>query len=249
MKVLSFDVGMKNLAFCIFNTECSLIEYWKIIDITPKPKENSCATMVNLLDTIPDLLHVDKVLIEKQPSKNNKMRIIEGLLNAYFVIKGITNSESEIKDVVVYSAKHKLGSDTFKGKVNYSQRKKLGVYRTECFLKMNEQTEEVHETFASSKKKDDLADCLLQALSFCNIQIDCNTEQFCKSEKIIARKPSKKQTKSRYSKCNIKWIINEIRSTLETDERLAGEIAKNDRLKRDIIYWFKSVENCLDIII
>ena len=53
------------------------------------------------------------------------MRIIEGLLNAYFVIKGITNRESDIDKVIVYSAKHKLGKDTFRGKTNYSQRKKF----------------------------------------------------------------------------------------------------------------------------
>ena len=200
MKILSFDVGIKNLAFCKYDTYDNIIIDWKIVDITAQKNENSCATLVRILDSITELTDADIVLIEKQPSKNNKMRIIEGLLNAYFVIKGITNAESTIKDVKIYSAKHKLGSDTYKGKVNYSQRKKLGIFKTECFLKQFGQKNNIQTLFNICKKKDDLADSLLQALSYCNVEIECNTEQFCRTEKIISREPSKKQRKTRNSK-------------------------------------------------
>ena len=251
MKILSFDVGIKNLAFCIFNTEHNTINEWQILDITSHKNENSCATMVRILDTVPDMLAVDLVLIEKQPSKNNKMRIIEGLLNAYFVIKGITNNDSTIREVKVYSAKHKLGNDTYRGKVNYSQRKKLGVFRTHHFIKEYSQSEHISNLFETSKKKDDLADCLLQALSYCNIEIECNTEQFCKQEKIISREPSKKQKRTRYSKCNIKWLLQNINKSLssDSDTTIVSEINSSDRLKKDILYWFKSVDNCLQIIL
>ena len=83
MKILSFDVGIKNLAYCITNNE--VIEKWEVLDITANAKESNCAKLVTILDTCEGLLDCDLVLIEKQPSKNNKMRIIEGLLNAYFV--------------------------------------------------------------------------------------------------------------------------------------------------------------------
>ena len=153
MRILSFDVGIKNLAYCIFDSQSQKVQYWNIIDITAKKNDNACAHMVNLLDKYSELLECDLVLIEKQPSRNNKMRIVEGLLNAYFVIKGITNKESSIEKVIVYSAKHKLGKDTFRGKSNYSQRKKLGVFRTEAFLKQYPQTDEFHYMFLNSKKK------------------------------------------------------------------------------------------------
>ena len=147
MKILSFDVGIKNLAYCIFDSQSQKIRYWNIIDITANKNTNACAHMVEILDKYSEILDCDLVLIEKQPSKNNKMRIIEGLLNAYFVIKGITNKESDIAQVIVYSAKHKLGKDTFRGKSNYTQRKKLGVFRTEAFLRQYPQTDVFHDMF------------------------------------------------------------------------------------------------------
>ena len=249
MKLLSFDVGIKNLAYCIFNTDNNSIEKWNIIDITPKKNDNACAHMVNLLDGYEELLNCDIVLIEKQPSKNNKMRIVEGLLNAYFVIKGITNKDSSISKVIVYSAKHKLGKDTFRGKANYSQRKKLGVFRTHSFLKQYTQTDTFNTLFTNSKKKDDLADSLLQALSYINLDINCDTESFVKQEKIISRKPSKKQERSRYSKCNLKWIFNEYIKEGYTKELILNKIESETKVLSAVKYWFKTNEDAYNTLI
>ena len=243
MKILSFDVGIKNLAYCIFDSQSQKIQNWNIIDITAKKNDNACAHMVNLLDNYPELLDNELVLIEKQPSQNNKMRIIEGLLNAYFVIKGITNKESNIEKVIVYSAKHKLGKDTFKGKSNYTQRKKLGVFRTEAFLKGYPQTDEFHDKFLTSKKKDDLADSLLQALSYINLDIDCDTKSFTENEKVISRKPSKKQERSRYSKCNLKYILNEYIKDSKSKEYILNTIASETKIISAIKYCYKTPED------
>ena len=240
MKIVSFDVGIKNLAYCIFDTETMKIKDWNIVDITTNKKNNECSQVVSVLDQYNNLLDSNLVLIEKQPSKNNKMRIIEALLNAYFVIKGINDKDSSISNVKVYSAKHKLGNDTFKGKVNYNQRKKLGIYKSEIFLKSNIQDTKFVELFEKSKKKDDLADSLLQALSYINFDIKCNTEEFCIQDKIISRKPTKKQEKTRYSKYNLKYIINEFK---KDNNDIEEYIKSNVRLTKDINYWFKSFEN------
>ena len=242
MKILSFDVGIKNLAYCIIDTENLQIEKWNIIDITASRNDNACAHMVNLLDKYSELLDCDLVLIEKQPSKNNKMRIIEGLLNAYFVIRGMTNKESKINTVTVYSAKHKLGKDTFKGKANYTQRKKLGIFRTSAFLKQYKQTDEINTIFDKSKKKDDLADSLLQALSHCGTEVDCNTTEFTANEKVICRKPSKKQERSRYSKCNLKWILNEYVKDKKEKEFILKEMETKTKLCAAVKYWYKTSE-------
>ena len=249
MKILSFDVGIKNLAYCIFDSQSQKIQNWNIIDITAKKKDNACAHMVALLDNYPELLDSDIVLIEKQPSRNNKMRIIEGLLNAYFVIKGITNKESNIEKVIVYSAKHKLGKDTFKGKSNYTQRKKLGVFRTEAFLKGYPQTDEFHDMFLTSKKKDDLADSLLQALSYINLDIDCDTKSFTENEKVISRKPSKKQERSRYSKCNLKYILNEYVKDYKTKEIILNKIIAETKVISAIKYWYKTPEEAYNKLV
>ena len=249
MKLLSFDVGIKNLAYCIFDSQSQKIKSWNIIDITAKKNDNACAHMVELLDKYPELLECDIVLIEKQPSRNNKMRIIEGLLNAYFVIKGITNKESAITKVIVYSAKHKLGNDTFRGKSNYTQRKKLGVFRTEAFLKQYPQTDEFHDMFLTSRKKDDLADSLLQALSYINLDIDCDTKSFSDNEKVISRKPSKKQERSRYSKCNLKYLLNEYVKDSKTKEYILNQISLETKIIAAVKYWYKTPEDAYNKLV
>lgn len=246
MKILSFDVGIKNLAYCVLNND--KIEKWSVLNITSNSKENNCTKLVQTLDACDDILNSDIVLIEKQPSKNNKMRIIEGLLNAYFVIKGITNEQSAINEVKVYSAKHKLGNDTFKGKANYSQRKKLSVFRCGCFLKQTNQSDIIVDIFDKSNKKDDLADCLLQALSFTNFQITEGTLDFKLSEKIVARKPTKKQERTRYSKCNLKWFFNEFKNISQDKNDILFKLSSNVKIQSAIKYWFKTNEEAYDIL-
>lgn len=210
MSILSFDVGMKNLAFCILK-DTTLI-HWNVSEIKYTTNQSLCEAIVNHLDAWPQLLECETVLIEKQPSRNNKMRIIEALLNAYFVIRGIKNEKSNIKKVLVYSAKHKLGSNTLKGKTNYNERKKLSVARCKNFLESTPlQNSAFIDTFTSSKKKDDLADTLLQALSYTKHAIFDNLQLINNEEsKVVARKPSDKQERSgNYSRSNIKYFLKE----------------------------------------
>jgi hypothetical protein len=196
MKILSFDVGLKNLAYCVYETSEDKILTWSVDEI--KGCEITRA-MVKHLDSLN--LECDTILIEKQPTRNNKMRIIENLIHVYYVIK------SPEKKIVVYSPKHKLGKETFKGAKMYRERKKLGINRCNSYLLQNKA--EWIDFFSKSKKKDDLADSLLQALSYCNRLPTGEVENICK---VVARKPTPKQEKNGYSKSNLKYLIinNEI---------------------------------------
>lgn len=210
MSILSFDVGLKNLAFCIL--ENNTIIDWNVSEIKYSTNQNLCEAIVSHLDKFQGIHNCHTVLIEKQPSRNNKMRIIEALLNAYFVIKGTTNDESKIKKVMVYSAKYKLGSSTVKGKSNYTERKKLAIVRCRKFLENTIATNEKWiSQFENSKKKDDLADCLLQALAYAKNSIFDTLQNVCidnTTMKVIARKPTDKQIKSgKYSRSNIKYLL------------------------------------------
>jgi hypothetical protein len=104
---------------------------------------------------------IETVLIEKQPSRNTKMRVMENSLTMFFHMTGM-------RKVINYSAKNKLGAvgKTVKGVKNYSMRKKYSTHMTRSFLKSH--AVDSRELFESHKKKDDLADCLLQALSYLN---------------------------------------------------------------------------------
>lgn len=210
MSILSFDVGIKNLAFCILKE--NKIQQWDVSELKYSTNQSLCEAIVSHCDAWPQMLDCETVLIEKQPSRNNKMRIIEALLNAYFVIKGSKNSESQVKKVLVYSAKYKLGSNTAKGKSNYTERKKLSIERCKKFLELtSDENSAFTKIFYSSRKKDDLADTLLQALAYNKSSLFeqlQNVDLKNSTPKVIARKPTDKQERSgNYSRSNIKYFL------------------------------------------
>lgn len=201
MIVLSFDCGLKNLALCVIE-DGKTIRYWELLEIEISKVEDIPREMIRMLDNRPYVLHVDHVLIERQPSKNPKMCVIQHLLHSYFIIRGLIDNE-RIKRVFPYSAQKKL-QGALKGKCNYRARKKRAVAITEEWLKTCPQSQDILDVWKSSPKQDDLADCLLQALSYDGIlPTTCEFQE----EKIIARKPSSKQERRGYSPSNIKYMV------------------------------------------
>jgi hypothetical protein len=192
MKILSFDVGIVNLAYCIIEkneNQDPKILYWEIIELTKKGNTFSAhiatsgiaelyLTLITQLDQRQHLCNVDIVLIEKQPSFNPKMRIIAGCLQTYFYIRGVVDKRTEkIRSVEFFSPKHKLKCYTgpeldisskngkiVKGK--YAQTKKMGVAIAKVKLEEYSESETMIKLYNDSKKKDDLSDCYLQALTY-----------------------------------------------------------------------------------
>ena len=189
MRVLSFDVGIVNLAYCILESDGTpKLLHWEIIELAKRGNTFSAhiassgiaelyLTLINELDKRPHLLATDIVLIEKQPSFNPKMRIIAGCLQTYFYIRGVIDKDlNKISSVEFFSPKHKLkcytgpeidisskNGKTVKGK--YAQTKKMGVAIARIKLEEYNETDQL-KIFENSKKKDDLSDCYLQALTY-----------------------------------------------------------------------------------
>jgi hypothetical protein len=123
MKLLSWDVGIYNLSYCILekndeNKEIKIID-WNIVNLvdSEKMKKDRNALFENIprkLHELPQLLDVDCVVIENQPSlKNPQMKSIQMILYSYFLILGkvIGNSEitkSYIQSIDFCSASNKL---------------------------------------------------------------------------------------------------------------------------------------------
>jgi hypothetical protein len=123
MKLLSWDVGIYNLSYCILekndeNKEIKIID-WNIVNLvdSEKMKKDRNLLFENIprkLHELPQLLDVDSVVIENQPSlKNPQMKSIQMILYSYFLILGkvIGNSEitkSYIQNVDFCSASNKL---------------------------------------------------------------------------------------------------------------------------------------------
>jgi len=139
------------------------------------------------LDEIPELLKVDKVLIENQVAlKNPKMKTMSAFLYGYFIIRGIVDKEktnSIIPIVKFKSASNKLKInedktiETFKN-TKQSKHKKitkdLAIEYTKVLLKENDENSKYIILNANKwldflnthKKQDDLSDCLLQGYHY-----------------------------------------------------------------------------------
>ena len=123
MKILSWDVGIYNLSYCILekNEETKEIKIidWDIVNLVDNEemKKNTTLIFENIprkLHEKPQLLDVDIVVIENQPSlKNPKMKSIQMILYSYFLILGkvIGNGDKSggyIQSIDFCSASNKL---------------------------------------------------------------------------------------------------------------------------------------------
>jgi hypothetical protein len=128
--------------------------------------------MYKKLNTLPNILQVDQVLIESQPTNiNPAMKTVGAVLFGYFIMKGVTEKEitkSTIKEVKFISPTNKLRVDqnktlaivkSSKGATKYKLTKKLGIEYTNILLSTEQKWK---EHLSSYKKKDDLCDAFLQ---------------------------------------------------------------------------------------
>ncbi len=131
-----------------------------------------CTSMYQKLDQIPELLKVDEILVENQPTFiNPTMKTVSAMLFSYFIMRGIhekTKTHSTVENVIFCSPSNKIkvgGKDADKkleeadeSKV-YKVTKKLSVKYCKALLDDNDDWLKVLD---SHKKKDDMADAFLQ---------------------------------------------------------------------------------------
>ncbi len=208
MIYISFDIGIKNLALCILeynNNEISIID-WRVITLFDKKKDvngiNSLSEILFLeLDNIIGLLkelnhdYIDYVLIENQPSNlNGIMKTVQLLIFSYFSL--LNHWDKIVDNVLLINASLKLQNhnynpdipikiDTTKTKKQqkndkYRINKYLGIEITKYYIKNNTF---LNEYFIKYKKKDDLADTLLQTVSYIKKKFNVTIESVSLSDK------------------------------------------------------------------
>lgn len=197
MIYISFDIGVKNLALCILKkTDKIEILDWRIISIADSKKElkgiddiseRVYYEMDNIVGFIKEngYKKIDYVLIENQPSNlNGVMKTIQHIIYNYFSL--IKHWDNEVENVVLVNASLKTkthdyipdikldddvscvkNSRNFK-KNKYQYNKKLSIAICENYIKNNSN---LIDLFKNNKKKDDLSDACLQAVSYIRTNI------------------------------------------------------------------------------
>jgi hypothetical protein len=209
MLILSIDVGIKNLAFCIYNSDNHAIQFWKVFSVSPINNDMARGIVKSIDDLDIDLSPLDRIVIELQPGRNKRIKAIEHFLHMYFVMKD--------KRVVIFSAKHKLAGTGCenRGKTAqmYRERKKASIALCKQWLIDNKDTnvEWIGIFDKKGSKKDDLADSLSQALAFCHkVHPEESTRPTALSSDVDVRprKPTAKQLqKGRLSRSNLKHLL------------------------------------------
>jgi len=226
--LLSIDVGIRNLAICAIDELTCEIKHWDVDGVPPQHSDGLFLSLRKHLDDRPWLLHATTILIEKQPiGKNKKMASVENFLHAYFLIK------VPEADTIIYDARHKVTDCVGAGKEMYKKRKNAAIER--CWEFLNEDDAVNRHwllVFQDSKKKDDLADTIMMALSFIRrVEPRKAASKKKKSTKLIPRRPNENQKNTKYSKCNLAWIY------LNDPDRV-----KLKRFEKDLKRYFKSMD-------
>ena len=109
---------------------------------------------------------IDNVIIENQIGPlANKMKTIQGMISQYFIM---TNNNIIIDFI---SASNKLKDYLPKEKIDYKQRKKLGIDTCLTIVNNDLQYDEWRGFVNKHTKKDDLSDCFLQGLWFIKYRV------------------------------------------------------------------------------
>lgn len=193
MIYISFDIGVKNLAVCVLDhTDVIRILDWRIITLAESKKElkgiddiaeRIYMEMDNIMGTLKEqnISKIDYVLIENQPSNlNGVMKTIQHIIYCYFSL--VKYWDKEVDNVVLVNASLKTKNHEFQPDVNVptaspDAKKNPKGFKREKY-KLNKATsiaicnhyikddQKLLEIFQHNKKKDDLCDACLQAVSY-----------------------------------------------------------------------------------
>ncbi len=178
--LLSFDIGINNLAFCELavpkdtpsNIVRTRIIKWEIISLRePKEKIDFDEMMKRLLVQLrtrwPQGSQLpDRVLLENQPCmKNPTMKSIQVFIYAYFAMVSMPG----LLTPQLFSASNKLKvkrntllkTGQKQKTVSYGEKKKMAIAVTRLYV-----SDDWLTFFEKQKKKDDYSDCYLQAVYY-----------------------------------------------------------------------------------
>ena len=178
MKILTFDVGVKNLSFCYILSDPFTILEWNTISLIDKEQavnkvsigDLTTATLLALENCFDEQSEIDIVLIENQPSSlNGLMKSISMVIFTFFKLLSLHGGS--VKEVKFISATNKLKVKKNlcpKEKLGYNQLKKKSIELASMYLEQLAPNK--LEWFFKLKKTDDYSDTLLYAIYYMETQ-------------------------------------------------------------------------------
>ncbi len=186
--ILSFDIGIKNLAYCILDKDEDnklRIIKWDIIKLLEDnekckgfPLDELTKRLYKQLNSHFYSYNITKVLLENQPVlKNPVMKSVQMIVFSFFQYQAILLAR-EINTIKLVNASNKLkvgktfteinnNEDIIKIKSKYTRNKKFAIEYTYKILEDRiENFETLIEYFKENKKRDDLADAFLQGIYY-----------------------------------------------------------------------------------
>lgn len=167
-RILSIDIGMKNFCFCYYDSGTQEILEWTRLMLPPKDKQLLIPRLVSFVHAFTKehstvATEASVVAVEQQIAAS--MRIMEAVLHSQFVGRARSINPRQVKNHfrALYPddiAVHKKGLKS--RSIDYVLGKKLAVAVSSRLLE--HQAPEWQDQFKLEPKKDDLADCFLQAV-------------------------------------------------------------------------------------
>ncbi len=171
--IVSFDPAPINMSYMQMDKETQEIVQWGVFSIKDSTNEGSCKKLMEHLDKLN--FNDSTVLHEQQPRCNIKTITICGQLQMYFVMKKIDGYN--IDKIVGYHAgnknKYYNGEEPMPDRINklkksHYKNKQISIEHCRRIMKQKKEDSKWVEFFEKNKKKDDLADSYLMALSYLN---------------------------------------------------------------------------------
>jgi hypothetical protein len=161
--ILSFDIGLKNMAYCIISADSTLhsheIVEWSLVTLESTTIYTLADSIISTCERLFSGKCFTDILIENQPCmKAPTMKSIQMIIFTYMRI--------HFKDANIYMCsaanKLKVSKNKIGGKLTYTEKKKRAVEVTKEYI----QGAPFEQFFSSCKKRDDLADAYLQAVYY-----------------------------------------------------------------------------------